>query len=95
MFRNVDALVFGEFFEELSTEMKKAVEEEGRDGDTISLNSLLRGDSRPGDRGDGEKPPKDEDDFLKLHDGNYLKAREAGESDGDGMPTESGKTADV
>jgi len=74
-FRNMDGLVFGEFAEHLSKELKKALDEEGKD-DTLSVDSLLKPRPPP------EKSP-DEDEFLKLHDGNYLKAKEAGELDPD------------
>ncbi len=72
LFRNLDGLLFGEFLEELTVELKKAVDAENKD-DTMSLNSLL-GHSREKEK---EPPTPDEDEFLKLHDGNYLKAKEA------------------
>jgi hypothetical protein len=69
----MDALVFSEFAEKLTEAWKKALEEEGKD-ETLSLDSLLKPKPSP-----PEKRPDDEEEFLKLHDGNYLKAKEAGE----------------
>jgi len=71
----MDALVFGEFAEHLSNTWRKALDEDGKD-DTLSIDSLLKPKPSP-----PEKRPDDEDEFLKLHDGNYLKAKEAGEAE--------------
>ena len=68
----MDALVFGEFCEHLSAILQKAIDEENKD-DTLSLNSLMKL-HKP----DPKTPkPEDEEEFLKQHDGNYLKASEA------------------
>ena len=70
----MDGLVFGEFFEHLTTEMRRAVNQEM--GDTLSLESLDKERRRRDD--DRRRPrPEDEEEFLRLHDGNYLKAKEA------------------
>ena len=69
----MDALVFGEFFEHLTTALRKTMEDEDKD-DTLSLNSLLKAKHNDDDDdGDRKKRPEDEEEFLKLHDGNYLK----------------------
>lgn len=74
----MDALVFGEFCEHLSSILQKAMDDENKD-DTLSLNSLMKL-TKP----DPKTPkPEDEEEFLKLHDGNYLKAKEAAEAGAD------------
>ena len=75
LLQNMDALVFGEFMEELTKRLRKAIEEETKD-DTLSLDSLL---SKPKElKSNINKADDDDDDVLKLNtDGNYLKPKEA------------------
>ena len=69
-------MTFGEFMEQLTKHMKKYQEDAGKVDDTISMASLLN--QKPPDEADGPLP-SDEEDFLKLHNSEYLRAREAGE----------------
>lgn len=69
----MDALVFGEFCEHLTNQLQKMEDTAGKD-DTLSMSSLLKPRSET-----PQERPEDEQDFLKAHDGNYLKAKEAGE----------------
>lgn len=56
--------------EQLTKHMKKHIKDEGKVDDTISMSSLLK--AKP------DYDDKDEEDFLKLHNNDYLdKAREA------------------
>lgn len=75
LLKNMDSLLFGEVLEHYSEILQKELDSEGKD-DTLSLRSLMRDkDEKP------DLPDDDDDEFLKLHDGNYLKAKEAGEVD--------------
>ena len=87
LLNNMDALVFSEFMEEVTKQLRKAIDEENKD-DTLSMDSLLSKpklaanpnaatnededvlDSVPDAKNKGDD---DEDEFLKLNDGNYLK----------------------
>lgn len=72
----MDSLLFGEVLEHYSEILQKELDSEGKD-DTLSLRSLMRDKDEKPDLPDDD----DDDEFLKLHDGNYLKAKEAGEVD--------------
>ena len=72
----MDGLVFNETLVHLTKALRKALEEEDKT-DTLSLQSIIKADTLPDPN---EERPEDEEEFLKLHDGNYLKAKEAGEA---------------
>lgn len=66
----MDGLVFGEFMEHLSKTLQKAIDEADKD-DTLSMHSLFKPEAS-----EKERPP-DEEEFLRLHDGNYLTGPDA------------------
>ncbi len=73
--RNMDSLTFGEFMEALTKQLKKY--ESQKADDTISMQSLLKPKIPDPD---SESLASSVKEFMRDHaDGNYLKAREAGE----------------
>ena len=64
----MDGMVFGEFMEHLTKILKKALEDENKD-DTLSMHSLFKPQPET-------ERPEDEEEFLRLHDGNYLSQKE-------------------